>query len=250
MPLKFFTQASSFAQRALQSTLLPQCIVCSAQCHSNWDLCAACEEDLRFKKSCCSQCALPLPNLNFGSQDTSNLVCGDCHQLPKPFRRVFAAAEYDASTSHLIYAYKEGHQWQAARALSHLLVQKLADDHHWINDAVLIPVPCHHSKLATRGFAQALEISRYLSRKLGLPTRELLTKIHQGPEQKSLNREERLKNLDKTFHAIDTAPSHCLLIDDVLTTGATAIAASKTLIGAGATTVDIGVLARTPLKPH
>lgn len=239
---------SCLAKLALAQLLMPECLVCRSACNaSNFDLCPACERQLGFDAPQCRQCALPLAS---PTRTGHTLLCGDCQLHPKPFNHVFAASIYNNVTSHLIYRYKEGHQWQAARALSHLLCRRLNQQLDYLANTVLVPVPCHPSRLRERGFAQATEISHYLSKRLGLRQQALLTKNNQGPPQKSLNREQRLKNLSNTFSANSKAPIHCLLIDDVLTTGATAIAASKALLNAGAERVDIAVLARTPLKTH
>lgn len=232
------------------AALSPVCLLCGDECdYDNWDLCTRCQHYLRFSGHRCSQCALPLMT-SLTSKSITPTICGDCQLQPKPFNRVFAASIYTAASSHLIYSFKEGHQWQPARALCRLLIEQIEDNKQQLANCTLVPVPCHTSKLRERGFAQASELSQYLSRKLGLPHQALLTKNDQGPPQKSLNREQRLKNLSRTFSAAGQVPEHCLLIDDVMTTGATAIAATNALIDAGAKQVDIAVLARTPLKAH
>lgn len=247
-----FTTASfaKFARIGFTAALSPECLLCGDECsYENWDLCTRCQQYLRFSGERCSQCALPLA-ASLTSKSIAPRICGDCQLHPKPFNRVYAASIYTATSSHLIYSFKEGHQWQSARALCRLLIEQLKENNQRLTGCTLVPVPCHTSKLRERGFAQASELSQYLSRKLGLPHQALLTKNDQGPPQKSLNREQRLKNLSRTFSATSQVPDHCLLIDDVLTTGATAIAATNALINAGAKQVDIAVLARTPLKAH
>ena len=245
-----FTAASlaKFARIGFTAALSPECLLCGDECsYDNWDLCSRCQHYLRFSGERCSQCALPL---TASLTSTAPTICGDCQLHPKPFGRVHAACIYNATSSHLIYSFKEGHQWQPARALCRLLIEQIEGNKQQLTNCTLVPVPCHTSKLRERGFAQASELSRYLSRKLSLPHQALLTKNDQGPPQKSLNREQRLKNLSRTFSAAGQVPEHCLLIDDVMTTGATAIAATNALINAGAKRVDIAVLARTPLKAH
>ncbi|MFK3648283.1 ComF family protein [Lysobacter enzymogenes] len=114
--------------------------------------------------------------------------------------------------------------------------------------AILIPVPLHRSRLRQRGYDQALELARPLSRRLGLSVcASGLHRARDTPPQSRLDAAQRRRNLAEAFVWIADAPppAHAILIDDVLTTGATLHAAALALRRAGAQRVDAWVCART-----
>ncbi|QQP98938.1 ComF family protein [Lysobacter enzymogenes] len=114
--------------------------------------------------------------------------------------------------------------------------------------AILIPVPLHRSRLRQRGYDQALELARPLSRRLGLSVcASGLHRTRDTPPQSRLDAAQRRRNLAEAFVWIaDTPPpAHAILIDDVMTTGATLHAAAQALRRAGAQRVDAWVCART-----
>ncbi|QWP79277.1 ComF family protein [Lysobacter sp. K5869] len=114
--------------------------------------------------------------------------------------------------------------------------------------AVLIPVPLHHTRLRQRGYDQALELARPLSRRLDLPLRANgLHRARDTPPQSRLDATQRRRNLRDAFawNATAPPPMHAILIDDVMTTGATLHAAAQALRRAGAQRVDAWVCART-----
>lgn len=112
----------------------------------------------------------------------------------------------------------------------------------------LVPIPLHRARLRQRGYDQALELARPLSRRLGLPLRAIgLHRAHDTPPQSRLDAAQRRRNLRDAFawNANAPPPTHAILIDDVMTTGATLHAAAQALRRAGAQRVDAWVCART-----
>jgi ComF family protein len=118
--------------------------------------------------------------------------------------------------------------------------------------SLVVPVPLGPQRLRERGYNQAWELTRRIARALRCPAdARLLLRTVDTPHQLSLAREERARNVQGSF-AIDARQAHRLqgidvaLVDDVMTTGATARAAASTLLQAGAARVSVWVVARTP----
>ena len=116
----------------------------------------------------------------------------------------------------------------------------------------LLPVPMARKRLRERGFNQALMVARWLSAALDIPHNEhLLLRPHETVAQQDLDARTRKRNLLNAFAlapGTQVAGQHLALVDDVLTTGATAHALARLLVAAGARQVDVYCLARTP-KP-
>lgn len=138
-------------------------------------------------------------------------------------------------------------KFRADCAALHLLGKMLAEYcTHLPEYDALVPVPLHRQRLRERGFNQSLELSRALSKKYALPIRpDMLERSRATPHQVGLDRQKRLHNLAEAFTAHNVQNKRILLVDDVLTTGTTLRVTSATLLQAGATCVDIAVIART-----
>lgn len=117
---------------------------------------------------------------------------------------------------------------------------------------IIIPMPLHPLRLKTRGFNQAAELARHVAKYLGLEWRsDALLRLQDTAPQAGLRREERWANLRGAFACPESLNgAHVLLIDDVLTTGASLSACAEVLRHAGARRIDVAVLARTPEPGH
>jgi ComF family protein len=154
----------------------------------------------------------------------------------------------------LITRFKHSAKWPFGRLLADLLAQYL--QHRFDEDLnrpdALVPVPLATKRLRQRGFNQAAMLARWLGGHLDIPCDEtLLLRTQDTSAQQDLNAEARKKNLRNAFALIPGAQikgRHLALVDDVLTTGATAQALARLLMHAGAARVDVYCLARTP-KP-
>ncbi len=185
----------------------------------------------------CPHCALP----GDGSR------CADCRQAPAPVSRAAALALYAGPMRPLVLAFK----FRGWDILARPAAEALAGLARRIGLArecgVLVPVPSTRRRNRERGYDPAVLLAEELSRRLGLPTRPGLRRVRDTPPQSSLPASLRAQNVAGAFagspHVTGLA---VLLVDDVVTTGATAFAAARALLDAGAARVDLLVLARTP----
>lgn len=190
----------------------------------------------------CPGCALP------GDADRR---CGACLREPPQFDAAWAAADYGFPWDGLITRFKFRQHAELAMALAGLLADsvpaRLASDAQ-----LLIPMPLSGARLRERGYNQAWELARRLGRQLDIEAQpDLLQRWRDTPHQVGLSRQQRETNLRDALW-VDPAQAprihgrQVVLIDDVMTTGASAKAAAHALRQAGATQVQVWVVARTP----
>lgn len=234
-----------------------RCVLCSALTGRRIDLCEACENDLPWTGRSCRTCALPLPPGATGSR------CVACVSAPPPFQTATAAFAYRFPVNRMITEFKENRRMAFGAALSCLLAQSLAEKltaekltaeklrgtDFLPADTVVAPVPLSAGRLRRRGFNQAEEIAQQVSHELGFPLRAGLLKRSRSPgDQKKLGASARKQSVRGTYAVSPgaCAPRSVLLIDDVMTTGATVREISRVLLNAGAMRVNVAILARTP----
>ena len=217
----------------------PTCLLCGARAEGDWNLCADCCAELPRNNHPCQCCAIPLD----GSLD---LVCGKCQQHPPPFDRAFAPLLYQQPVDYLVKALKFGSQLTIARLLGEWLGEDLAGRDRALPECI-IPVPLHPSRLRERGFNQALELARPVSRRLGIPVLpNSVQRIRRTKPQVELNFNARGGNVRGAFAVNRPLPvHHVALIDDVITTGSTVSEVAQVLGAAGVSEIDIWACART-----
>ncbi len=176
--------------------------------------------------------------------------CGRCLHEPPVHEHAVCVADYGFPWDRLIADFKFHGQAELAIAFAELLAGAVRAAAPPAPDLVL-PVPLAPRRLAERGYNQAWELARRVAHRLALPARcELLLRPRETAPQADLPRVARLANLRSAFAVAAPAPAalagrRVALVDDVLTTGATARAAARVLLDAGAAAVDVWVLART-----
>ena len=229
-----FATSLASAARSCAATLLPQdCFLCGAP-GNDCLLCPACAASLpRLTAERCPVCALPTP---------ASGTCGACLKRAPHFDATQAVFCYEFPVDSLIQSLKYAHRLASADFLGKALAQISASH----RPDLILPVPLSAARLAQRGFNQALEIARPLARTLGVPLE--ISHIHRCRDttpQASLPWKERAKNIRHAFECeIDLTGKAVLLVDDVMTTGATLDELARTLKAHGAARVENRVLAR------
>lgn len=207
-------------------------------------VCRECWQQVRFvKPPYCRRCGLP-----FEGDISEEFECTNCRDLKLHFEFARAAVHARGMVLALIHRYKyHGEVW-FERFLADLLVRSGADLPTRDGWDLIIPVPLHPLKERERGFNQARNLAHHLAVATGIPMApQTLKRIRPTATQTQLTRKERAVNVHKAFTApgkVDLTGRRCVLIDDVLTTGATTNACAKVLKDAGAAAVCVWTLAR------
>lgn len=221
------------ALQGVMSVLLPQqCLLCGASSGDSL-LCAGCAGGLpELPAPGCPVCAAPAPD---GS------VCGRCLKSPPAYDGTVAVWRYGFPVDRLVQALKFEHRLALAGffAVAMLAGRRPAGD-------IMMPVPLSPGRLRERGFNQAVEIARTLSKSLGMPLEATACRrTAETLPQSALPWKERRRNVRNAFEcALDLAGKSVVVVDDVMTTGATLDEFGRTLKRHGAARVTNWVVAR------
>lgn len=229
----------------LNAILPPQCLACGTPVDRQGGICAACFGRMTFiTKPVCHVCGVPVDA--FASDDT---MCGACLRDRPAFRTARAVFAYKDEGRDLVLQLKHADRTDMAR---HLAAWMKREGAAMIDAAqVIVPVPMHWTRLVWRTYNQAALLANALSALTGKPVApDALVRRRATPSQGALGREARKRNVAGAFgvqRPKAVAGRTVVLVDDVLTTGATADAAARALLRAGAIAVDVLCLARVPM---
>jgi ComF family protein len=208
-------------------------------------LCTGCLLDLPgATRPRCARCAQPT--------DRAAPACTACATVDPcpPIAATLAVGDYAPPMDRVVTSLKFGRQIVLAKPLGELLAARWLGNAEPVRLDCLIPVPLGASRLAQRGFNQALEMARAMSRALAVPLPVLprrLLRVRDTPAQSGLGLAERRHNLQGCFVCRGRLDGlHVGLVDDVMTSGSTLAEAARTLRAAGAVRVVALVAARTP----
>ncbi|WP_441969208.1 ComF family protein [Microvirga sp. 2MCAF38] len=236
--------AHGVARAALGLLYPPTCIACHAATGEPHSLCAACWSGIRFiERPYCERLGTPFA-VDLGTPLLSPAAIAD----PPVFARARAVAQYDGTASALIHRLKYADRPELARALGTMMTRAGAELLRETD--VIVPVPLHRWRLWQRRFNQAMALANVVARQNDIPCNpSLLARVKHTRQQVGLTKTQRQENLQGAFRVPEEARpavkgKRILLIDDVLTTGSTANAASRALLKAGAAQVDILAFAR------
>lgn len=233
------------ARMAVDAVLPPLCLSCGAQVAEPGVLCAECWAKVGFLSApCCAACGHP-----FDFDAGPGALCGRCTAEAPPWRRARAVLRYDEHSRPLILRFKHADRLEGAPAFARWMARAGAE---MLAEAeIIVPVPLHRWRLLARRYNQAALLALALGRLSGKAVApDLLLRTRRTEVQGHLGRDERRRNVRGAFAVkpgAAVAGRTVLLVDDVLTTGATLGECARVLAGAGAAAVDVLTLGRVVL---
>jgi ComF family protein len=229
----------------LDAILPPVCLQCRAPVGEPQSVCGTCWAGVRFLSApWCALCGIPFPHALGAS-----VRCGLCLSRPRPFERVRSAIAYDAGSRELVLGFKHADRQELCRLLGRWM-QAVAGPELARADLV-VPVPLHWRRLLMRKYNQAGLLAHEIARAHRVCVRSDILVRHKATESQGamISARARLRNVASVFRVPapvqgDVAGKRVVIVDDVLTTGATVTACTKALLRAGAASVSIVTLAR------
>ena len=220
------------------------CFLCHAEAAHGEDFCQPCLADMPWNHRACQRCALPIA-------DPFSLYCALCLNAPTPFEYALASFRYTYPIDHMLLRYKQHGDEVLGAKLTRLMLNSLSDEAlSQLEGATLVPVAMHSQDLRQRGFNQAQQLAASIALHTGLTVDHRLVATRTHAAQKSLNANQRRQNMKGVFHFPGPAPKHCVIVDDVVTTGATVSAVAEQLKQRGSEQISVLCLARTPVPGH
>nr|WP_205758649.1 ComF family protein [Qingshengfaniella alkalisoli] len=226
-----------------------QCLSCGELVQGDSGLCGPCWGRTPFILGpTCDLCGVPL----MGSDPGRSVLCDECHQMARPWTKGRSVMVYQGEARRLILGLKHGDRQELAPAMGRWMAARA--EPLMQPNMLVVPVPLHWKRLLKRKYNQAALLSHHLARASGLKTcPDLLTRcVHTRP-QDDIGVDARFANLSG---AIAVHPKRCervegrsvLLVDDVMTSGATLTACANVCLSAGASEVHVMTLARVSLE--
>lgn len=220
------------------SLIAPErCLWCGSE-DAEIGSCAGCRAELPWNQNACPSCAQPLPAI---------AICPRCLARPPAFDSAWCPFLRQDPVKSGIAAWKYRADFRPLRPLAHLMGQQLRVRGAPIPE-LLLPVPLSRRRLFVRGFNQALELARALSRVTRIAVDAHATRMLRVPvDQIGQSAAQRRRNLRGVFRVDrDLRGRHVALVDDVITTGATLDALARAARAAGAARIEAWALARSP----
>lgn len=221
--------------RSVKKLLPSTCALCGAEAGEE-PVCAPCSAGLPTAVTACPACALPLAE--------AGVSCGACQREPAAFDATVAAFTYRFPVDRLVQALK----YSGRLALAGWFAERLAVAPPAAERVVLLPMPLHPARLRTRGFNQSAEIARPLARAWGVPLElDAVRRVRDTRPQAALPWSARRVNMRGAFRCERSFAGVCVVVvDDVMTTGATLDELARVLKAHGAARVENRIVARTP----
>ncbi|MGG7645313.1 double zinc ribbon domain-containing protein [Rhodovulum sp. YNF3179] len=236
-------------QSALRLLYPPQCLGCAAPVETEFGLCGTCWRDMAFLSGAgCDMCGQPLAAAAGPDEDPASLHCDDCLAAPRPWARGRAALRYEGTARRLVLGLKHGDRTDLARPAGAWMARAAAP--LLSPDTLIVPVPLHWRRLFARRYNQAALLAVALGRETGCAVcPDLLVRSRPTPMLDGLGRDARHAALSGCLrphprHGAQAEGRPVLLVDDVMTSGATLAAAAEAVLAAGGARVDVAVLAR------
>ncbi len=228
----------------LETLLPPHCMACAEPVEATGRLCAACWSRIDFITAPqCAGCGLPF-DYDLGADS----LCAACFAWPPPYGRARAVMRYGQTAAALIIGLKHRDRTHLVPALGAWLAR--AGQALLAEADLVAPVPLHGRRLLARRYNQSALLAHAVGRASGLPVAPRLVRRRRAtPSQAGLSRAQRQRNVQGAFRVVEDAKGllagrRVVLIDDVLTTGATVSECTRAIVNAGAAQVDVLTLAR------
>ena len=218
-----------------------------ATTEGHW-FCPGCLDRLpHLQRPFCPKCAMPQTAFLDDASSHRGSLCKTCTEEPPSFEGVHAVCEYGGAAKEAIHRLKFGGDASVAKGLGALLAQRVQRDlETQLGEFVILAVPPDPGR--KERLDHSALIAANLGARLGIaPSRRALERVRTAPPQRELSREARLTNLVGVFRADSSIVKgrKVLLVDDVMTTGATVREATLALVSEGAQRVDVAVFCRT-----
>lgn len=232
-------------QTAVSLIYPPRCLGCGGAVESDFGLCGPCWRDTAFiGGTICDCCGTPLP----GDAGYDTLQCDDCMITPRPWKKGRAAFLYTGNGRRMVLALKHGDRQEIAKPAAAWMAQAISDLPQ--ENMIIAPVPLHWTRLLKRRYNQSALLAQALSGITGMPVcPDLLVRKRRTKPMEGMTRELRFSSV-KGVIAVHPKRRHrmiarsVLLVDDVLTSGATLSSAADACLAAGSGPVYIVALAR------
>ncbi|OOY29703.1 amidophosphoribosyltransferase [Thioclava sp. L04-15] len=239
------------ARVGLRALFPPSCIACGEAVGSEFGLCGTCWAETEFARgTVCDACGTPLPG---EAAEEEHVLCDDCIAHPRAWAQGRTAMLYSGTGRNLVLALKHGDRLDLVPPLVGWMAR--AADPLLQPEMMIAPIPLHRLRLLKRRFNQAAELSRALARRTGQDhCADLFLRTRPTASQKGKSREDRHANLSEAIRinprrAGNLSGRALLIVDDVMTSGATLSAATEAALEVGATRVCIVTLARVAKAP-
>jgi ComF family protein len=224
------------------------CVLCGEKCITDFALCESCQATLPKIKYSCAKCGAEL------DYDASfKAICGNCiiNSPPPVITKVIAACKYQSPIDHFILELKFAQKLLYAKILGSILAEHLQQHYNQsdIKPQIIIPIPLHKTRLRKRGFNQALEIAKIVSKQMEIPIDCFsCIRIRNTDPQTILPPGDRRKNIRRAFTTrCHINYKYVAVIDDVITTGSTIQEFCKMLSKNGVEQIDVWCCAKTHL---
>ena len=218
------------------------CLLCKASCSFFAKLCTACISSVPANQHACFSCAEPL------TVESTDLLCGLCQTKNRAFKRSIVPLIYQHPVAEMLQQLKYSQQLAYAVPLAHVLVKAIC--HRYQQDdfpEVIVPMPLHDKRLCERGYNQAGVIARHLSKKLSVPVKHrLVQRIKDTKPLLNLSAKARHRYMQGAFQAKQSKFKHIALVDDIITSTASAETVAKACQKKGIERIDLWAIARTP----
>ncbi len=233
-------------QSLIQSIYPPQCVLCDARTTVDFALCGPCWAETPFVDGgCCNRCGAPLAGFD---PDEADVLCDDCISIARPWTKGRAALVYSGKARHLVLSLKHGDRTYLARAAGPWIAR--AGKEILLPNSLVVPIPLHRFRLLKRKYNQAAELAEWVSRSAQVDVlADGLIRPNRTAPLENYNRDQRFEAMQGAIivnpKRVDMLKGRqIVLVDDVMTSGATFSAATEACYSAGADDVCVLALAR------